>query len=53
MSKTYLVRFASGREIYVCQFAVQKVIDYCELAYQNDEIESIYEEVYVAEMETE
>mgnify|MGYP007073107936 CR=1 FL=1 len=44
----YMVEFASGRTIYVGQFTVKDVIEYCADEYENEVIKSIYEEVYVA-----
>ena len=44
---TYMVEFDSGRSIYVYQYTLDQVIQYCKLAYQNDPIKSIFLEVFV------
>ena len=45
----YMVEFVSGRTIYVGQFTVQDVIEYCSDEHEDEVIKSIYQEVYVAE----
>ena len=47
----YMVQFESGRTIYVSQFTVQDVIQYCNDEHESEVIKSIYEEVYVGEVE--
>ena len=47
----YMVEFVSGRTIYVGQFTVQDVIEYCNDEHEDEVIKSIYEEVYVADEE--
>ena len=49
----YMVEFVSGRTIYVGQFTVQDVIEYCNDEHEDEVIKSIYEEVYVADEEEE
>jgi uncharacterized protein (DUF433 family) len=44
----YMVEFKSGRTIFVGQFTVQDVIEYCADEHEDEVIKSIYEEVYVA-----
>ena len=44
----YMVEFKSGRTIFVNQFTVQDVIEYCADEHEDEVIKSIYEEVYVA-----
>ena len=44
----YMVEFKSGRTIFVGQFTVQDVIEYCADEHDDEVIKSIYEEVYVA-----
>jgi hypothetical protein len=45
----YMVEFESGRTIYVSQFTVQDVIQYCNDEHEGEVIKLIYQEVYVAE----
>jgi hypothetical protein len=47
--KIYLVEFESGRTIFISQWSIEQVKEYCSVAYENDSIKSIYKEVYVAE----
>lgn len=47
----YMVEFKSGRTIHVGQFTVQDVIEYCADNYKNEDIKTIYKEVYEAEYE--
>ena len=47
----YMVEFESGRTIYVSQFTVEDVIEYCANEHKGEIIKSIYAEVYVGEME--
>jgi hypothetical protein len=47
----YMVEFDSGRIIYVGQFTVEDVIEYCADKYKGQIIKSIYKEVYVGEIE--
>ena len=44
----YMVEFKSGRTIFVGQFTVQDVIEYCADEHEDEVIKSIYKEVYVA-----
>lgn len=46
---TYMVEFESGRTIYVGQFTVQDVIEYCDDEYPNETIKAIYEQVYTGD----
>ena len=45
----YRVEFDSGRTIYISQYDVQEVKEYCSSAYENERIVAIYKEIYVAE----
>jgi hypothetical protein len=45
----YMVEFVSGRIIYVGQFTVEDVIEYCNDQHEGEVIKSIFEEVYTAE----
>jgi hypothetical protein len=45
----YMVEFASGRVIYVGQFTVADVIEYCADNHEDEVIKTIYEEVYTGE----
>jgi hypothetical protein len=45
----YMVEFKSGRTIYVGQFTVQDVIEYCADEHEGEVIKSIFEEVYTGE----
>ena len=47
--KIYLVEFESGRTIYISQWSIEQVKEYCSIEYENDSIKSIYVEVYCAE----
>jgi hypothetical protein len=47
----YMVEFVSGRVIYVSQFTVEDVIEYCNDEHDGEIIKLIYEEVYVGEEE--
>jgi hypothetical protein len=47
----YMVEFESGRTIYVSQFTVQDVIQYCNDEHEGEVIKLIYAEVYVGEEE--
>ncbi len=47
--KIYLVEFQSGRTIYVSQWSVEQVKEYCSIAHEKDSIKAIYHEVYVQE----
>ena len=47
----YMVEFESGRTIYVSQFTVEDVIEYCSAEHEGEIIKSIYEEVYMGEVE--
>jgi hypothetical protein len=49
--RVYMVEFESGRTIYVSQFTVEDVIEYCANEHKSEVIKSIYEEVYVGEKE--
>ena len=49
----YMVLFKSGKVIYVGQFTVQDVIEYCDDEHPDEEIKEIYKEVYNAEYEEE
>ena len=49
--KVYMVEFQSGRTIYVSQYSLEQVMDYCSDAYENDSVKAIYQELYVAEEE--
>ena len=49
--RVYMVEFESGRTIYVSQFTVEDVIEYCANEHKGEIIKSIYEEVYVGEVE--
>ena len=42
----YMVLFKSGKVIYVGQFTVQDVIEYCDDEHPDEEIKEIYQEVY-------
>jgi hypothetical protein len=44
----YMVEFESGKTIYVGQFTVQDVIEYCANEHEDEVIKSIYKEVYIA-----
>ena len=43
----YMVSFKSGKVIYVGQYTVQDVIEYCDDEHPDEEIKEIYKEVYV------
>ena len=43
---TYMVLFKSGKVIYVGQYTVQDVIEYCDDEHPDEEIKEIYKEVY-------
>jgi hypothetical protein len=45
----YMVEFVSGRIIYVGQFTVEDVIEYCNDQHEGEVIKSIFKEVYTAE----
>ena len=45
----YMVEIVSGRIIYVGQFTVEDVIEYCNDQHEGEVIKSIFEEVYTAE----
>ena len=45
----YMVEFKSGRVIYVSQFNVEEVKQYCADEHSGEVIVSIYKEVYVGE----
>ena len=45
----YMVEFVSGRIIYVGQFTVEDVIEYCNDQHEGEVIKSIYKEVYTSE----
>ena len=47
-ANVYMVEFVSGRVIYVGEFTVQDVIEYCADEHEDEVIKSIYKEVYVA-----
>lgn len=47
----YMVEFVSGRVIYVGQFTVEDVIEYCADEHEDEVIKSIYKEVYTSEEE--
>lgn len=47
----YMVEFVSGRVIYVGEFTVQDVIEYCADEHEDEVIKSIYKEVYTSEEE--
>ena len=47
----YMVEFESGRTIYVSQFTVEDVIEYCANEHKGEIIKLIYAEVYVGEEE--
>ena len=49
--RVYMVEFESGRTIFVSQFTVQDVIEYCEDEHKDEVIKLIYEEVYTGEEE--
>ena len=42
----YMVLFKSGKVIYVGQYTVQDVIEYCNDEHPDESIKEIYEEVY-------
>jgi hypothetical protein len=44
----YMVEFVSGRVIYVGQFTVEDVIEYCADEHEGEVIKAIYKEVYTA-----
>ena len=44
--KVYRVEFMSGKVIYVGQYTVQDVKEYCVDEHEDEVIKSIYEEVY-------
>jgi hypothetical protein len=48
---TYMVEFFSGRVIYVGQFTVEEVIEYCNDEHKDEVIKSIYKEVYTGEVQ--
>ena len=45
----FMVEFKSGRTIYVSQYTVQDVIEYCNDELPDEVIVSIYKEVFVGE----
>jgi hypothetical protein len=47
----YMVEFFSGRVIYVGQYTLQDVKEYCADKYPEETIKVIYKEVYVADVE--
>ena len=47
--KIYMVEFKSGRTIFVGQYTVQDVLEYCDNEHRGEAIKSIFEEVYTAE----
>ena len=53
LENLYMVEFESGRIIYVGQYTVQDVIEYCADEHENQVIKYIYKEVYVGQKETE
>lgn len=48
-ANVYMVEFVSGRVIYVGEFTVQDVIEYCADEHEDEVIKSIYKEVYTSE----
>ena len=49
----YMVEFESGRTIYVQQFDIQEVKEYCRDTHIGEVIKTIYKEVYVNDGEDE
>lgn len=49
--KIYMVEFESGRTIYVQQFDIQEVKEYCKDTHIGEVIKTIYQEVYVGEVQ--
>jgi hypothetical protein len=49
--QVYMVELQSGRTIYVSQYSLDQVMEYCSLDYENDPVKAIYKELYVAEVE--
>ena len=49
----YMVLFQSGRVIYVSQYTVQDVKEYCADEYEDEVIKEIYQEVYTNDGEEE
>ena len=47
--RVYMVEFKSGRVIYVGEFTVEDVIQYCADEHEDEVIKSIYKEVYTGE----
>ncbi len=45
----YMVELDSGKTIYVSQFTIQDVIEYCADIYKGQAIKTIYKEVYCGE----
>lgn len=51
VENVYMVEFNSGRVIYVGQYTLQDVKEYCADKYPEETIKVIYKEVYVNETE--
>jgi hypothetical protein len=51
VESVYMVEFNSGRVIYVGQYTLQDVKEYCADKYPEETIKVIYKEVYVNETE--